>query len=231
MSATASRKLAKQRPSPPIPALVFHIRSWSFHCCGRSWPWGKHLILSCISYRIQRMHPAQYDGVLRRPFLAEHWYKGLVAALAIWLPVFLCVSYLLPNFAALAAGAATMVSLAIIVSVVTQYEGFTLDLPSRRYRCYIWVAGVRLGRWQPLPHIVQVTVRYVQTKHYLSSENDPVELGLIATERVWQVLLRVEHSPVGIVAANTQHEKALRIATTLAALLDTKMVVQTPSGG
>lgn len=172
------------------------------------------------------MNTEQYDGLLQRPFLAEHWYKGLVAALAIWLPAFFCAHYFLPDFVAGAVGFATTVSLAIIVMVLTQYEGFALELPSRRYRRYVWVGGLRFGHWQPLPHIVQVTVRYVQKRHHLPLDNHPAAVGVVATERVWQVLLRVEQSSVGIVVANTQHDKALRVATTLAALLHTEMVVQ-----
>ncbi|GAB3293682.1 hypothetical protein [Hymenobacter tenuis] len=171
------------------------------------------------------MNPNQYDGLLQRPFLAEHWHKGVAAALAIWLPAFMCAYYFLHDFVAGAVGFATTVSLAIILVVVTQYEGFTLNLTSLRYRRYTWVAGLRFGRWLPLPPIVQVTVRYVQKNHHLPLDNHPAAVGFTATERVWQVLLRVEQSPIGIVVANTQQEKALHIARTLATLLHREVVV------
>ena len=77
-----------------------------------------------------------------------------------------------------------------------------------------------------MPHIVHVTVRHVQTRHYLPVEQQPVDLGVTATARRWQVLLRVDQSPVGIVAANVKKEKAIHIATTLASLLQMEMTVQ-----
>ena len=167
-----------------------------------------------------------YDGLLQRPFLAEHWHQGLVAALASWLPTFFGACYFFPEGVAGAVAVATTLSLGSLGAVWTQYEGFTLALSSRRYRRYRWVAGLRFGRWHPLPPIVQVRVRRVQQRHYLPVENYPVVLGVTATDRVWQVLLQVEESPVGIVAAYATQAKARGIATTLAALLQIELSVQ-----
>ena len=92
------------------------------------------------------MNRDYYDGLLQRPFLAEHWHNGLVAALAIWLPAFLSAFYFLPHFVAGALAFATTISVGSLVAVLTQYEGFTLDLPAQRYRRYLWVAcGLAAG--------------------------------------------------------------------------------------
>jgi hypothetical protein len=172
------------------------------------------------------MSSTDYDGLLQRPFLAEHWHKGVVASLVGWPLSFLGTLYVFPEAVSGAMVVATLVSITVLASVLTQYEGFALDLSARRYRRYTWVAGLRFGAWQPLPRIEQVKVRYVQKRHSLPLDQEPVGVGLVATERVWQVLLRVEQSPVGIVAANTKQENALRIAATLATLLQTEVLVQ-----
>jgi len=70
------------------------------------------------------MTNGHYDGILQRPFLAEHWHKGLCAALAIWLPVFVGIGSVLPISITSAVIIATIISIVIITTVLTQYEGF-----------------------------------------------------------------------------------------------------------
>jgi hypothetical protein len=172
-----------------------------------------------------RKHHEHYDGLLQRPFLAEHWHQGLMAAFALWLPVLVVVSAIGTDSIPVAVGIASALSAAVFAAVVTHYEGFTLELPTQRYRRYTWVAGLRFGTWHSLPAIAGVKVRYVEKRHTLPLTQEPVSVGLTATERGWQVLLQVDQSAVGIIAAQTGKEKAEQIATTLATLLHTGLTV------
>ena len=167
-----------------------------------------------------------YNDVLRKPFLAEHWYRGFVAGAAIWLPAFLSVYSLLgesiDNRWQIAVGIASTISIVLFLAAVTHHEGFTLDPKNKRYRLYIWALGLHFGKWQPLPLITHLTIRPYQKGHDLlvaTTPTDPVDLGWIATERSWQVLLSVKDSPIGIVAAYATHPEAKRISATISQLL------------
>ncbi|AYA36717.1 hypothetical protein D3Y59_06400 [Hymenobacter oligotrophus] len=172
------------------------------------------------------MSPKMYDGVFQRHYLAEHWHKGIVSALAIWLPAFLAVRGLLIDSTEVAIGFASVVSTVFLLTVITHYEGFSVDLAKGNYRRYTWVAGLRFGKWHPLPKVVLVKVRAMRKKHALPLDTVPVPIGVVATEHVWQVLLSVEQSMVGIVAANTRKAKAIGIAHQLGALLCTDVVCE-----
>ena len=162
-----------------------------------------------------------YDGVLRKPFLAEHWHKGFAAALGLWLPFLWIVgSWALSTLTAV--WLATILSVAVFTAVATYHEGFALDNSKQSYRLYTWVAGMKFGTWQPLPAIAHVTVRPYIKQHYLPLAQKPVapvDTGLFTTERGWQVLLSVTGKPIGITAAIATHEKALLIAGELSQLL------------
>ncbi|GAB2949102.1 hypothetical protein GCM10027048_12600 [Hymenobacter coalescens] len=168
----------------------------------------------------------RYNGVMQRPFLWEHWHKGLMAAFATWVVVFLVTGSLSSLSVTVAMIVASTISAGILLAVLTHYQGFSIDLVKQRFRNFVWVAGLRFGDWRPLPKIVQVKVRAVQRKHHLPTETYPIELGAVATEHVWQVLLNVERSQIGIIAAHTKKSNALRIADELAALLNTKVNVE-----
>ncbi len=154
----------------------------------------------------------EYDGVLQRPFLAEHWYKGLVAAMAAWLPLFFLAAWVVPDYTPAACiGFASVVSVAILAAALTQYEGFELQPQLARYRTYTWVLGLRFGEWQPFPPVDHVTVRAYNRRHFLPLDGgvrgftaadfkgqgpggDPPlrqrpRFGFVATDFEWQVLL------------------------------------------
>lgn len=171
---------------------------------------------------------AYYDGILRKPFLAEHWYKGIVAALAIWLPAFLLVTSF-TNGTAVAVWAACSVSLLVAIAAITHHEGFSLDANLSRYRDYVWVMGLHFGAWKKMPEITHVSMRPYQMSHYLPMFRkpvDPVDGGLVANERNWQVLLSVKNSQIGIVAAHANEQEAKRISATLSQLLNVENIVQ-----
>ncbi|MBD2716361.1 hypothetical protein KBK19_15075 [Microvirga sp. STR05] len=168
-----------------------------------------------------------YDGILRRPFLFEHWHKGFVAALAIWLPAFSVATWAELGTEA-AVWVASVVSCVVVLSVLTYREGFSLNTTTQQYRSYIWVAGLRFGKWQPLPPVSGLLLRPYITTHFLPTTagksnitrlNTPApttQMGLVAREYKWQVLLQVKDSPIGIIAAYTGYEEAVCIANKLA---------------
>ena len=167
-----------------------------------------------------------YDGVLSKPFPSEHWYKGFVAACAIWLPVFFLLIEGINIDFAIAIWVASAVSIAVAIAAFTYHEGFSLDINQSRYRCYTWVLGLHFGKWHKLPSIIRVSVRAHQQRYYLpmADNSDPVDLGFVATERNWQVLLSVMGSPIGIVAAYANQKEATRIANVIGQLLNVKII-------
>ncbi|MBJ6111680.1 hypothetical protein JAO73_21845 [Hymenobacter sp. BT523] len=175
----------------------------------------------------------QYDGILRKPFLSEHWHKGFGAGMAIWLPAFIPSFSLLTdrvdNALPVAVGIASAVSVIFFSAVVFHHEGFTLEPDKQRYRLYTWILGLHIGKWQPLPLVTHLTIRPYQEGHNLlvaTKPTDPVNLGWKATERSWQVLLSVKDSPIGIVAAYATHTEAQRIAVAISRLLHIENVEQ-----
>lgn len=163
-----------------------------------------------------------YDGILRKPFLVEHWYKGFAAGLALWLPCFMTfagIDFIPQNFAAFAA---TFVSCAVFAVAATYHEGFAVNLTSNNYRLYTWVAGLKFGTWQVLPTIAAITVRPYIKNYFLpltETQNEALDTGFTATEKGWQVLLHVSGKPIGITAAITTRDKSEVIATRLAEML------------
>ena len=169
-----------------------------------------------------------YDGILKKPFLAEHWYKGFAAALAIWLPALWLASSISSSIMA-DVWMASAVSIVVALAAITHHEGFSLEPDRSCYRNYVWVLGMHFGAWEKLPHITQVSVRPYQKGHSLllaTRPTDPVNLGWMATERSWQVLLSVKNSPIAIIAGYANHSKAINIANTLGHLLGVETVAQ-----
>lgn len=171
-----------------------------------------------------------YNGILRKPFLSEHWHKGFVAALAIWLPVFSLAFYFLDgrteNSMTMAIEIASTVSLVAAFAVFTHYEGFSMEFDQLRYRPYTWVLGFHFGKWQKLPPIAHVVVKPFQRKHGFTVSNYPelVKLNFVATEQSYQVLLSVVDSQIGIIAAYASQKKAFAIAAELSQLLDLEVL-------
>ena len=162
-----------------------------------------------------------YDGILRKPFLAEHWHKGFAAGLGFWLPfLWVILSTGLPLKAALST--ATIMSAAVFLAIAAHHHGFALDYEKGRYRTYVWIAGLEIGTWNASPEIVHVTVRPYLRREYLVATQKPIDAvntGFYATERGFQVLLGVKGKPIGITAAVTSSEKAVAIASRLGEIL------------
>lgn len=171
-----------------------------------------------------------YDGVLQHPFLVEHWYKGFVAAMAAWLPVFFLAAWMIPDYISLCIDFASLVSAAILAAALTQYEGFELQPQAARYRTYTWVLGLRFKKWQQLPPVNYIAFRPYNRSYNLATaivnNGDPMNLGLVANDFKWQVLLSIAGSPIGIVAAYAAEKKASLIAAILGELLGVKVIAQ-----
>ena len=166
-----------------------------------------------------------YDGVLSRPFLAEHWYRGFVTAATNLFVLVLLVCTLIDVSLKAATFMVAPFSLLLLMATITQHQRFELDNVQRRYRSCLWVIGFRFGEWHLLPVIASVVVRHQPRKHLLPLDDDPnIHVGLIAFENKWQVLLRVLGSPVGIVAAYVSQEQAMCDATKLSLMLSVSVV-------
>ncbi|NML66593.1 hypothetical protein HHL22_15400 [Hymenobacter sp. RP-2-7] len=165
-----------------------------------------------------------YDGVLSRPFLAEHWYRGFVAAATSLFILTLLVYTLTELSLEMAALVVAPFSVLLLVATTTQHYRFELDSSRKRFRSCLWVVGLRFGKWNPLPIITSVVIRHRPHKHSLPLEdNGSVRVGLVAVEDNWQVLLRVPGSPVGIVAAYVGQPQAVRSAAMLGAILQVEV--------
>lgn len=166
-----------------------------------------------------------YDGVLSRPFLADYWYQGLVAAVTSLFLFTLLICTLIDLSLEVAACIVAPFSLLLLIASVTQHQRFELNKTSQRYRSCLWVIGFRFGEWQSLPAIDSIAVRHLSRKYLLPLEDDyTIHVGIVSTEDKWQVLLRVVGSPVGIVAAYVSQGQATLDAATLAALLEVEVV-------
>ena len=161
-----------------------------------------------------------YDGVLSRPFLAEHWYKGFIASALSFFLLTLLFCTLFDASILLASVFAGAFSLLLLTAAATQHQRFELELTYKRYRSSLWVLGLRFGEWRPLPSIDFVKIRHYQQQHLLPlEEGSAPALNLTAIEDKWQVLLHATGSPTGLMAAYVGQVQAEFIATKLASLL------------
>ena len=166
-----------------------------------------------------------YDGVLSRPFLAEHWYQGFVAAVISLFIFVLLICTLVDVSLDVAALIIAPFSLLLLAASVTQQQRFELDTNLQRYRSCLWVLGFRFGEWQPLPAITSVVIRHRPHKHLLPLEDDGnIHVGIVATENKWQVLLRVVDSPLGIIAAYVSQTQAVLDTEILGTLLGVEVI-------
>ncbi len=181
-----------------------------------------------------------YDGVLSRPFLFEHWYKGFVAAaissFLIWLAgisLFINSNDCLTCFNTLNVliiGISGMSGLAVLAATVLQHQKFELNSTLSKYRIYTWVLGLRFGQWQTLPAISRITIRPYSKNYFLSlaDSSTPPDYngGIVSTEHKWQVLLHNAQSPTGIIAAYVGYPSALKSATLLGQILNVPVTVE-----
>jgi hypothetical protein len=104
------------------------------------------------------------------------------------------------------------------VIMLTSYEGITIDRPGRRYRNYTWLLGWRSGEWQRLPPLTRVTLTpYTATQTYANG----IAPGITVRESgQYRVLLSVQNSAVGIIAAIRPKAQAEQQAAYLSDILD-----------
>lgn len=90
--------------------------------------------------------------------------------------------------------------------------------------------GLRFGKWQQLPPVNYIAFRPYNRSYHLATatvnNGDPVNLGLVANDFKWQVLLSIAGSPIGIAATYTAEKKASLIAAILGELLGVKVIAQ-----
>ena len=181
-----------------------------------------------------------YDGVLQWPFLAEHWYKGFVAAAITFFLIWLAgISFFINSndcltcfntLNVLIIGISGMAGLAVLAAAVLQHQKFELNSTLSKYRICTWVLGLRFGRWQTLPAISRITIRPYNKEYFLPLADDSTPPGynggIVSTEHKWQVLLHNAQSPVGIIAAYVGYPKALKSATLLGEILNVPVTVE-----
>lgn len=101
--------------------------------------------------------------------------------------------------------------------MVSSYEGITLNTRTRRYRNYTWMAGFRRGEWLHLPTVTRILVSPFNSAYVL---RDGIAPGMTVQQHgLYRVLLSVENSRVGIVAAIAKQNEALAKAERLSQLL------------
>ncbi|MDQ2794833.1 MAG: hypothetical protein M3Y12_12635 [Bacteroidota bacterium] len=107
--------------------------------------------------------------------------------------------------------------------MIASYEGIRLDTAFMRYRKYEWIAGYRRGEWLPLPTVVRITVAPFNASYV---QHDGIAPSFVVREQgLYRVLLSVEGSRIGIIAAIDKREKALEKAGLINQLFSTEVVV------
>ncbi|WP_133272201.1 hypothetical protein [Hymenobacter radiodurans] len=132
---------------------------------------------------------------------------------------------LLTSVAGLLSGEVTLIQLlagpiclALGYAMVTSYEGITIDARTKRYTNYNWVAGFRQGEeWLHLPEVVRITVAPFNAAYVM---NDSIAPSMTVQERgLYKVLLSIQNSRVGIIAAIEKQDQALIKAENLKQIL------------
>ncbi|RSK44283.1 hypothetical protein [Hymenobacter perfusus] len=105
--------------------------------------------------------------------------------------------------------------------MLSSYEGITLDAQTRRYRTYNWLLGFRQGEWVHLPAIMRVSVAPFNAVYTLHDSIAPSMK--VQQHGLYRVLLSVENSRIGIIAAIDKQEFTLQKAAELSKLFDVEM--------
>jgi len=158
-------------------------------------------------------HAQQYDGRVKYLFPSTARFAGYVV-------LGLGGLALLNTLAELFLGEVTVLQLlsgplflGLGYVMLTSYEGITLDARTRRYRNYNWIAGFRQGEWVHLPEVVRITVSPYNSAYVV---NDAIAPSMTVQQRgLYRVLLSIENSRVGIIAAIEKQDKALAKAELL----------------
>jgi hypothetical protein len=97
--------------------------------------------------------------------------------------------------------------------MVTSYEGIRIDTAFMRYRKYEWIAGFRRGEWLTLPTVTRITVAPFNSTYV--QQNGIAPSFVVREGGLYRVLLSIEGSRIGIIAAIDKQTKALEKADLL----------------
>ena len=171
---------------------------------------------------MEKPHYSQYDGKVKPLFPST-------ARVAGYLILGLGILALLSSFVQLFMRGTTLIQLLagpVCITMgyvmISSYEGIRLDTAFMRYRKYEWVAGFRHGEWLNLPTIVRIVVvpfngAYVQ--------HDGIAPSFVVRDAgLYRVLLSVEGSRIGIIAAIDKQAEALRKADIMKQLFGVEVI-------
>jgi hypothetical protein len=94
------------------------------------------------------------------------------------------------------------------------YEGITINLRNNQYREYLSVAGMRFGKWQPLPPVEAIKVAPFRPKYTI---RDFIRPGMVMQENKYKLSLFLENDKFALVVAITNRKNAVEKAHRLAA--------------
>ena len=106
--------------------------------------------------------------------------------------------------------------------MITSYEGIRLDTAFMRYRKYEWIAGFRHGEWLKLPNVVQITVAPFNAAYVIQDAVNPS--FTVREDGLYRVLLSIENSRIGIIAAVDKQDQALEKANLLRQIFGTEVI-------
>ena len=166
---------------------------------------------------------SQYDGKVKPLFPSTARFAGYPIAGVGVLALISSLAQLFANQATLLQLLIGPVFIALGYVMVASYEGIRLDTAYMRYRKYDWIAGYRRGEWLPLPTVVRITVSPFDASYV---QQDGIAPSFVVRERgLYRVLLSVEGSRIGIIAAIDKHDKALEKAALLNQVFGKEVVV------
>ena len=107
--------------------------------------------------------------------------------------------------------------------MISSHERIEIEKSFTRYRIYEWVAGFRRrGEWLTLPTVVRITVAPFNSTYV--QQNGIAPSFVVREGGLYRVLLSVEGSRIGIIAAIDKQARALDKADLLKQLFATEVV-------
>jgi hypothetical protein len=106
--------------------------------------------------------------------------------------------------------------------MIFSYEGIEIEKAFMRYRKYEWIVGFRRGDWLPLPTVVRITVAPFNSAYV--QQNGIAPSFVVSEGSLYRVLLSVEGSRIGIIAAIDKQTNALEKADLLNQVFNIEVV-------
>jgi len=171
---------------------------------------------------MEKTNFSQYDGKVKPLFPSTARFAGYpILGLGI-LALLSSLSQLFVNEINLLQLLIGPVFIALGYVMITSYEGIRLDTAFMRYRKYEWIAGFQHGEWLNLPTVIKITVTPYSAAYV---QNDGIAPSFVVREGgLYRVLLSVEGSRIGIIAAIDKQEKALEKADLLKQTFGTEVI-------